>query len=30
MEPAIPVGSLVYVKYQEPETIQKKDEKAFY
>ena len=24
MEPAIPVGSLVYVKYQEPETIQKK------
>ena len=25
MEPAIPVGSHVYVKYQEPETIQKKD-----
>ena len=24
MEPAIPVGSLVYVKYQEPETIHKK------
>ena len=30
MEPAIPVGSLVYVKYQEPETIQKKDVIAFY
>lgn len=30
MEPTIPVGSLVYVKYQEPETIQKKDVIAFY
>lgn len=30
MEPAIPVGSLVYVKYQEPESIQKKDVIAFY
>ena len=30
MEPAIPVGSLVYVKYQEPESIEKKDIIAFY
>ena len=30
MEPALPVGSLVYVKYQEPESIEKKDIIAFY
>ena len=30
MEPALPVGSLVYVKYQEPESIKKKDIIAFY
>lgn len=30
MEPAIPVGSLVYVKYQKPETIEKEDVIAFY
>ena len=30
MEPVLPVGSLVYVKYQEPESIEKKDIIAFY
>lgn len=30
MEPALPVGSLVYIKYQEPESIEKKDIIAFY
>lgn len=30
MEPALPVGGLVYVKYQEPESIEKKDIIAFY
>lgn len=30
MEAALPVGSLVYVKYQEPESIEKKDIIAFY
>lgn len=30
MEPVLPVGSLVYVKYQKPESIEKKDIIAFY
>lgn len=30
MEPAIPTGSLVYVHYEDPGTIQKKDVIAFY
>ena len=30
MEPAIPTGSLVYVRYEEPDTIVKDDVIAFY